>query len=68
MGSNRRNPQERYLIRCEWIFALFFDQVVKRNQHADGNEAVGDIEGRPVIMRPVKVEKIDDLAVENPVD
>ena len=39
-------------------------QIEKRNGDSDGDETVGEVESRPVIVRPVDIEKIDHFAVE----
>jgi hypothetical protein len=41
---------------------------IKHNSDADGDEAIGDIESRPVVVAPVDVEKINHLAVEHAID
>ena len=50
------------------VFALGFDEIVNGDQDADGDEAIGKIECRPVKVRPVEVEKIDDFPVRDPID
>ena len=41
---------------------------IKHNSDADGDEAIGDVESRPVVIAPVDVEKIDHLAIEHAID
>ncbi len=52
----------------EGIAALVLVQAEKRKGDADGDETVGDIECRPVIVTPVDVEEIDHFAVDNTID
>ena len=56
------------LSRGEWVLALRTDQVKGRDQNADGDEAIGEIECGPVVTRPVEVEEIDDFTVNGAIN
>src|SRR5262245_35875141 len=63
-----RDLEERELVSCKGIFALGLDEMIDGNQDADGDEAAREIEWRPVKVRPVEVEKINDFTVCDPID
>ena len=44
------------------------NQIDKHQQHSNRNAGVGNIECRPMITSIEKIEKIDHLLVQNPVD
>ena len=60
--------KNRELVSRKGIFTLGFDEVVDGNQDTDGDEAIGEIECRPVKVRPIDIEKINDFAVSDPID
>ena len=44
------------------------NQIHKHQQHSNRNAGVGNIECRPMITSIKKIEKIDHLLIQNPVD
>ena len=60
--------EERKLVSCKGIFTLGLDEVVDGDQNADGDETVREIECRPVKVRPVEVEKVNNFTVCDPID
>ena len=67
LGRYRRGLKKKASPR-EGIFTFGFDEIKNSDHHADGDEAVGKIERRPVKVRPVDIEKIDNFAIGNPID
>jgi hypothetical protein len=68
MGIHDRSVEASKLSRGEGIIAFCLQEKKKCDRHADGNEAVGEIEGWPVIIRPIDIEEIDDLAMKQSID
>ena len=68
MGIDDRSVEATKLGRGERIIPFCLQEKKKCDGHADGNEAVGEIEGRPVIIGPIDIQKIDDLAMKQSID
>src|ERR1051325_348804 len=68
LGLNDRCIETAELASGERIVAFCPDQKIKCDRHADGDETVGEIECRPVIIRPIDIQKIDDLAMKQAID
>jgi hypothetical protein len=54
--------------RCEWVLVLRRKQAIQSYGYPNGNKAVSEIKGRPVEVRQVEIEKIDDFAVQESVN
>src|SRR5215472_12131332 len=54
--------------RCSMRFTPQHQAVEQHCRDADANRAVGQIEGRPMQVSDVEIEKVDDRAEANPIE